>query len=294
MARSCRTWRSPDTKPRADGDRLRGAAGELAGGEVVHLRKPTYGVADLAYGPMHPDVMLSPRVAQPMIGLGLLEAIPEEQILRARRPRRSRRRRHLGPPEPGLERGAATRPMLGRFGWKAGQPTLPQQSSSALAGDIGVSNPLAPVAWGECSEAQTACREAPNGNSPQYENLEAPAEVMEKILFYVRHLAVPARRALYDEQTLRGKELFYDAGCSACHVPKFVTARDAAEPALQYQLIWPYTDLLLHDMGEGLADHRPEGLADGREWRTQPLWGIGLTEAVNGHTCSCTTAARAT
>jgi CxxC motif-containing protein (DUF1111 family) len=107
---------------------------------------------------------------------------------------------------------------------------------------------------------------------------------MEKILFYVRHLAVPARRALYDEQTLRGKELFYDAGCSACHTPKFVTARDAAEPALQYQLIWPYADLLLHDMGEGLADHRPEGVADGREWRTQPLWGIGLTEAVNGHT----------
>jgi CxxC motif-containing protein (DUF1111 family) len=95
---------------------------------------------------------------------------------------------------------------------------------------------------------------------------------------------VPARRALYDAKTLHGKALFYDAGCSACHTPKFVTARDAAEPALQYQLIWPYSDMLLHDMGEGLADHRPEGLADGREWRTQPLWGIGLTEAVNGHT----------
>jgi CxxC motif-containing protein (DUF1111 family) len=174
--------------------------------------------------------------------------------------------------------------MLGRFGWKAGQPTLMQQSTSALAGDIGVSSPLAPLPWGECSEAEKACRDAPNGNSIQYENLEAPSQVMEEILFYVRHLAVPARRALYDAKTLHGKELFYDAGCSACHVPKFVTARDAAEPALQYQLIWPYSDLLLHDMGEGLADHRPEGLADGREWRTQPLWGIGLTEAVNGHT----------
>jgi CxxC motif-containing protein (DUF1111 family) len=256
---------------------------ELEGGEVVHLRKPTYRVADLAYGLMHPDVMLSPRVAQPMIGLGLLEAIPEEQILA-----------HADPDDldgDGIsgrqnlvwseERQA---PMLGRFGWKAGQPTLMQQSSSALAGDIGVSSPLAPVPWGECSEVEKACREAPNGNSPQYENLEAPSEVMDKILFYVRHLAVPARRALYDAKALHGKELFYEAGCSACHVPKFVTARDAAEPALQYQLIWPYSDLLLHDMGEGLADHRPEGLADGREWRTQPLWGIGLTEAVNGHT----------
>jgi CxxC motif-containing protein (DUF1111 family) len=256
---------------------------ELGDGEVVHLRKPAYGVADLGYGPMREDVMLSPRVAQPMIGLGLLEAIPEEQILA-----------HADS-EDLVGDGISGRPntvwseehdrlMLGRFGWKAGQPTLLQQSSRALAGDIGVSNPLAPFAWGECSEAQVACRAAPNGNSDQYENLEAPGEVMDKILFYVRHLAVPARRALYDAKTLHGKELFYDAGCSACHVPKFVTARDAAEPALQHQLIWPYADLLLHDMGEGLADHRPEGLADGSEWRTQPLWGIGLTEAVNGHT----------
>ncbi len=230
----------------------------LEGGEVVHLRKPTYGVADLAYGPMHPDVMLSPRVAQPMIGLGLLEAIPEDQILAHADPDDLDGDGISGRPNQvwSEERDA---PMLGRFGWKAGQPTLAQQSSSALAADIGVSNPLAPVAWGECSEAEIACREAPDGNSPQYENLEAPDEVMEKILFYVRHLAVPARRALYDEQTLRGKELFYGAGCSACHMPKFVTARDAAEPALQYQLIWPYADMLLHDMGEGLADHRPEG-----------------------------------
>jgi CxxC motif-containing protein (DUF1111 family) len=256
---------------------------ELEGGEVVHLRKPTYRVADLAYGPMHPDVMLSPRVAQPMIGLGLLEAIPEEQIL-AHADRddldgdRISGRQNLVWSEERQE------PMPGRFGWKAGQPTLAQQSSSALAGDIGVSNPLAPVPWGECSEAEVACRKAPNGDSMQYENLEAPSEVMDKILFYVRHLAVPARRALYDPTTLHGKELFYEAGCSACHVPKFVTARDAAEPALQHQLIWPYSDLLLHDMGEGLADHRPEGLADGGEWRTQPLWGIGLTQAVNGHT----------
>ncbi len=254
----------------------------LGDGEVVSLRKPTYSVADLGYGPLADDIMLSPRVAPPMIGLGLLEAIPEEQILA-----------HADPDDrdgDGIS-GRANRvwsrerqqPMLGRFGWKAGNPTLLQQASEALAGDIGVSNPLVPAGWGECTEAQVACRAAPNGNSPQYQDLEAPAEVMDKILFYSRHLAVPARRDLYEEKTLQGKELFYEAGCIACHVPKFVTARDADEPALQYQLIWPYTDLLLHDMGEGLADHRPEGLADGREWRTAPLWGIGLTEDVNGH-----------
>jgi CxxC motif-containing protein (DUF1111 family) len=174
--------------------------------------------------------------------------------------------------------------MLGRFGWKAGAPTLDQQNSSAMAGDIGMSNPLFPTAWGECSEAQTACRSAPNGNSPQFADLEAPAEVMSEILFYVRNLAVPARRDLEDAQVLEGKEVFYRIGCSDCHSPKFVTSRDAAERAQSYQLIWPYTDLLLHDMGEDLADDRPESQANGREWRTPPLWGIGLTKTVNGHT----------
>jgi CxxC motif-containing protein (DUF1111 family) len=259
---------------------------------VVHDNAPAYGkgmseelysVADLGYGPMRPDVMLSPRVAQPMIGLGLLEAIPEEQILARADPDERDGDGISGRPNQTWSEEHQEM-MLGRFGWKAGQPTLMQQSANALAGDIGVSNPLAPFPWGECTEAETACREAPNGNSPQYEDLEASSEVMDEILFYTRHLAVPARRALYEEQTLHGKELFYDAGCIACHVPKYVTARDAAEPALQHQLIWPYSDMLLHDMGECLADNRPEGEADGREWRTQPLWGIGLTEQVNGHT----------
>jgi len=254
----------------------------LDDGEVVSLRKPSYSVIDLGYGPMADGVMLSPRVAPPMIGLGLLEAIPEKQILGHADPDDRDGDGISGRPNRvwSTER---QQPMLGRFGWKAGNPTLLQQASEALAGDIGVSNPLMPAAWGECTEAQAACREAPDGNSPQYQDLEAPAEVMDKILFYTRHLAVPARRDLYEAQTLQGKRLFYEAGCIACHVPKFVTARDADEPALQYQLIWPYTDLLLHDMGDGLADHRPEGAADGREWRTAPLWGIGLTEAVNGH-----------
>jgi CxxC motif-containing protein (DUF1111 family) len=239
-------------------------------------------VADPGYGPLADDIMLSPRVAPPMIGLGLLEAIPEEQIMAQADP--DYRDGYVISGRPNLVWSRERQePMLGRFGWKAGNPTLLQQASEALAGDIGVSNPLVPAAWGECTEAQAACRGAPDGNSPQYQDLEAPSEVMDKILFYTRHLAVPARRDLYAKETLQGKQLFYEAGCIACHVAKFVTARDAEEPALQHQLIWPYSDLLLHDMGEGLADHRPEGLADGREWRTAPLWGIGLTETVNGH-----------
>jgi CxxC motif-containing protein (DUF1111 family) len=124
--------------------------------------------------------------------------------------------------------------------------------------------------------------EAPDGNSAEFEDLEVPSTLMQPLEFYIRHIAVPARRDIEDPQVLAGKEIFYADGCVACHTPKYVTATDPALPALSHQLIWPYTDLLLHDMGEGLADNRPEARADGREWRTPPLWGIGLVETVNG------------
>jgi CxxC motif-containing protein (DUF1111 family) len=108
--------------------------------------------------------------------------------------------------------------------------------------------------------------------------------VLDLVTFYSQNLGVPQRRKVDDPQVLSGKQAFYQAGCVSCHTPKFVTSRDAPDKQHQFQLIWPYTDLLLHDMGEGLADHRPEGAADGYEWRTPPLWGIGLTETVSGHT----------
>jgi CxxC motif-containing protein (DUF1111 family) len=174
--------------------------------------------------------------------------------------------------------------MLGRFGWKAGQPSLAEQSAGAFGGDVGISNPLAPAPWGDCTAAQERCRAGPHGDSEHQDGLEASAEVMDLILFYARNLAVPARRDVNAPDVLRGKARFYGAGCSGCHTPKFATRRDHVVPALAGQLIWPYSDLLLHDMGEGLADDRPEGVASGREWRTPPLWGIGLTETVNGHT----------
>jgi CxxC motif-containing protein (DUF1111 family) len=256
---------------------------ELADGEVVQLRDPSYRVTALAYGPIHPEVMLSPRVAPPMIGLGLLEAVADEDLLANADPDDADGDGISGRPNRvwNAERG---RVMLGRFGWKAGEPTLNQQGSHAMAGDVGIGNPIAPAAWGDCTTVQTDCRAAPNGNSSQYDDLEAPKEVMDQILFYARNLAVPVRRGADDASVLHGKQLFYEAGCIGCHVPKLGTRRDWEVPALAGQLIWPYTDLLLHDMGEGLADHGPEGTADGREWRTPPLWGIGLTETVNGHT----------
>lgn len=256
---------------------------ELAGGEAVSLRRPTYTVTDLGYGPMHPQTMLSPRVAPQMIGLGLIEQVPAEQILALADPDDADGNGISGRPQwvRDPETGAVT---LGRFGWKAGNPSIDAQAQGAFAGDMGISTPMKPAGSGECTKAQTDCMSAVDGGDEQYAGLEAPQQVTDLVLFYSRHLAVPARRDVADPQVLRGKALFYGSGCADCHTPKFRTAADGPEPELRDQLIWPYTDMLLHDMGDGLADGRPEGEASGREWRTAPLWGVGLTEVVSGHT----------
>jgi CxxC motif-containing protein (DUF1111 family) len=252
---------------------------ELNGGETATLRKPMYRITDLGYGPMREDVMVSPRIAPRMIGLGLLEAIHEADILanagRTDDPDGVRGKVRL-------VRDAVTGEVrIGRFGWKAGKPSVEQQSAGAFLDDMGLSTPLHPGHWGECTPRQQACLEMPHGAQPQLGEQEVPADLLDFVVFYAANLAVPARRDVDDPRVLAGKKLFYAARCTACHVPKYVTRRDAARPEHRFQLIWPYTDLLLHDMGEELADHRPEGNATGREWRTTPLWGIGLALAVN-------------
>ena len=158
------------------------------------------------------------------------------------------------------------------------------QSAGAFSGDIGISTPDHPAHSGDCTPAQTDCLNAPHGAQADLGPEEAPEDVIALVTFYSQNLAVPARRDVDDPEVLAGKEVFYDLGCTSCHTPKFVTSRQAEGDAQKFQLIWPYSDLLLHDMGEGLADHRPVGDADGYEWRTAPLWGIGLTETVSGHT----------
>lgn len=255
----------------------------LAGGEVVNLRKPSYEIVDLGYGPMQKNVMLSPRIAPPMIGLGLLEAVPEEQILANADPDDADKDGISGKPNQvwSIER---EQPMLGRFGWKAGVPTIVQQAAEAASGDIGLSTSMLPAPSGDCTGKQPECLQAPNGASPEHQNAELGDELFKLVVFYSQNLAVPSRRKPDDPQVLKGKEIFYSIGCTGCHKPKFVTGEVPGQPHLSHQLIWPYTDMLLHDMGEGLADHRPEGAASGSEWRTPPLWGIGLTETVSGHT----------
>lgn len=254
----------------------------LGDGETASLRKPTYGIADLGYGPLHPQAMTSPRVAPPMIGLGFLELIPEADILANADPDDRDGDGISGRPNR-VWSVLDGRPMLGRFGWKAGEPTIRQQAGHAAAGDIGLSSALAPNPSGDCTDKQPTCIQAPNGNDPE-EKAELTAQMLDLIQLYSRNLAVPARRDVNNPQVLAGKKLFYDSGCTACHRPKYITPKSDAMPEQSAQLIWPYTDVLLHDMGEGLADNRPEGDATGREWRTPPLWGIGLTEVVSGHT----------
>ncbi|WP_421857911.1 di-heme oxidoredictase family protein [Oricola sp.] len=253
----------------------------LAGGETAWLRKPTYRAADLGYGPLHPQAMLSPRIAPPMIGLGLLEAIPAADILANADPDDadgdgiSGRANIVHSVEFGM-------PMLGRFGLKAGSPTVREQSAGAFAGDIGISTPLFVDPWGECTEAQADCRAAPHGDGDD-RVFEVDEIGLDLVAFYSRNLGVPARSDAGDRVVLAGKKVFHATGCANCHRPAFVTHRLEDRPEQSFQLIWPYSDLLLHDMGEGLADNRPEGRATGREWRTPPLWGIGLTEQVSGH-----------
>jgi len=255
----------------------------LAGGEVVTLRRPTYSVADLAFGALDPTTTLSPRITQPMHGLGLIEAIHPADILALADPDDADGDGISGKAAVAVD-PATGRQALGRFGWKAQAASVRQQSAEAFAFDIGISTPDVPLPQGDCTAAETACMERPNGVQARLGDGEAPPPVMDLVTFYAENLAVPARRKASFPETLAGKRIFYETGCISCHHPKFVTRRDAANKAQAFQLIWPYSDFLLHDMGEGLADGQTVGVASGREWRTPPLWGIGLTKTVNGHT----------
>ena len=255
----------------------------LADGETAKLRDPDYEIVGLGYGPMSSNVVMSPRVAPQMIGLGLLEAVPEAQILAAADPGDADRDGISGKPQRVWSRGNDT-VMLGRFGWKAGVPTIAQQAAEAFVGDIGISSSMIPYHAGDCTKKQADCLNAPNGASAKYQNAEIGDELFKLVTFYSQNLAVPRRRDADAPDVLKGKELFYASGCASCHRPKLMTGDGQGQLHLSNQLIYPYTDMLLHDMGDGLADKRAEGVASGSEWRTAPLWGIGLTETVNGHT----------
>ena len=256
----------------------------MSDGTTVMLQSPSYTITDQGYGALNPKLMLSPRVAPQMIGMGLLEAIPAADILA------------LADDDDADGDGISGRPnivwsveqnvaMLGRFGLKAGTPTVRHQSAIALSTDMGLSSPLFSDPSGDCTANQPDCRNAPDGEDTGLrDGREVDQQSLDLITYYSRNIGVPARRNMDAPDVLAGKKVFYALGCTSCHQPKFVTARLENQPEQSFQLIWPYSDMLLHDMGEGLADNRPEARATGREWRTPPLWGIGLTQLVSGQT----------
>ncbi|MCB0633206.1 MAG: di-heme oxidoredictase family protein [Saprospiraceae bacterium] len=250
--------------------------GTYADGEPYSLRRPVYEFYDQQYGDFAPDLQFSPRIGQQLPGMGLLEHIPESTILSFADENDTNEDGISGKPNYVWDK-TRNATVLGRFGWKANQPNLIQQTADAFNGDIGITSSLNP------SDHLTAQQRAANGEIPNGGEPELTDRQLERVVRYLSTLAVPARRGVDDPKVLLGKELFTQMKCTSCHIPKMQTGSDSDIDALNNQMIYPYTDLLLHDMGEGLADHRPDFMANGREWRTPPLWGIGMIPTVNGH-----------
>lgn len=253
-------------------------------GETLSLRYPEIIIKNPGYGEFHPQTLMGLRNAPPMHGLGLLEMIAQKDI-----------DANVDPDdadEDGISGRVnqvwdfdANKTTAGRFGLKANIASIRFQTAGAFANDIGISNPVFPTQ--PCTPAQTLCNQAPNGNgndspAPGMANVELPENLLTLVVNFIKSLGVPERRDKNDPQVLKGRTLFYQTGCNQCHNPGYVTRESKEFPHLSRQTIWPYTDLLLHDMGSELADGRPDYLATGSEWRTSPLWGVGLGQAVNG------------
>ena len=252
----------------------------LADGEKVELRKPRFNLMDFGYGAPRADMQISPRIATPMIGLGLIDAIHPDDLTSISDPDDEDGDGISGRVNWVMDKRTGSL-LPGKFGWKATEPTVYQQASHASVGDIGLSVPILPSHVGDCTSAQEACHRFPHGGQADLGGLELPPVAMDLLYFYSANLAVPERRDVDDASVLAGKKIFYEIGCASCHRPKHVTRRDADLEQHQFQLIWPYSDFLLHDMGEELADGRPVADASGSEWRTAPLWGIGLAKEIN-------------
>jgi CxxC motif-containing protein (DUF1111 family) len=254
----------------------REVAGAYGDGEPYSLRAPAYAIVDLAFGRLDAAIQISPRAAPFNFGLGLLAAIDETTILARADPDDADGDGISGRPNRVWDQ-RRQQVVLGRFGWKANQPSVEQQTAAAFLGDIGITSPLFPDQ--NCTPVQPACAAALNGGDPEIDQHK-----IDQVTFYSSYLAVPARRDVDDPDVRHGEALFGSIGCASCHVTTLVTGSVPDAAPLSQQRIHPYTDLLLHDMGPDLADDRPDFEANGREWRTPPLWGMGLVNTVNRHT----------
>jgi CxxC motif-containing protein (DUF1111 family) len=246
-------------------------------GREVSLFRPRLSIEQLGDGPLHPEVRTSLRVAPPIFGVGLIELVDEKAI------------EALADPDDENDDGIsgrvnrvwdfrAGRIAQGRFGYKANRASLEITVAGAFADDIGISNPI--FDRQPCSPVQAECQREPHGVDAH--GFELGEELLALAVDFNRNLGVPERRGATAEAALRGRRVFHELGCAACHAPRFVTIASTTAPHLGNQVVWPYSDFLLHDMGEGLADGRPDYEASGSEWRTAPLWGLRLGSVVSG------------
>ncbi|MEI9920214.1 MAG: di-heme oxidoredictase family protein [Bacteroidota bacterium] len=239
-------------------------------GTQYSMQRPTY-IIENPYIPLPADLMTSPRVAPPVFGLGLIEAIDDADIL-SRVDENDLDHDGISGRANHVWDELKQQTVPGRFGWKANNPNLLQQSAAAYNEDMGITNFI--------FQKESSYGQSQGIVDVKYDVTDS---LLQSVSFYIRTLAVPARRNANDAQVMQGKAMFLQAGCASCHVPKQKTKTNVAFPEISGQTIYPYTDLLIHDMGDDLADHRPDFEASGSEWRTAPLWGIGLTRVVNGH-----------
>ena len=266
----------------------------FADGHIETLRAPTFNLTKPGYGAFDDDLMVSPRVALPMIGLGLLEQIPDEAIKKQAVDNKNSTNGDISGKFNWVMDPQTGKHALGRFGWKAGQTKLITQNQSAFNEDMGLTSNIRPHE--SCMPTQTACMNATTGADEQGDGkppVEVNDEVAKFVEFYTRNLAVPHRRDADDTLVLAGKKRFYDMGCQSCHTPRYQLPKTDDDHLEQHgQVIYPYTDLLLHDMGNDLADRTIAGklpskdvqvefLANSYEWRTPALWGIGLAQTVD-------------
>ncbi|WP_291727017.1 di-heme oxidoredictase family protein [Bernardetia sp.] len=249
--------------------------GNFTDGTTYTLQKPIYNFDKMNYGNVHPNTVVSPRLAPHIAGLGLLEAVSEQTILSFADENDMNNDGISGKPNYVLE-AETGQVKLGRFGLKANQATIREQVAGAFNGDMGITSSIHPIE--NCTDIQQNCKDAISGSTE--EEMEISESKLAKVVLYCQTLAVPARRDAENTQVLRGKELFSNLNCNKCHIPKMKTDFHEIK-ALSNQTIYPYTDLLLHDMGDELADNRPDFGATGNEWRTPPLWGLGMIQRVN-------------
>jgi CxxC motif-containing protein (DUF1111 family) len=240
-------------------------------GITINLHKPTYALFNPYYS-LPASYYISPRLAPPVFGIGLLDNIPENTLLSFADEKDADGDGISGRPNYIFDT-ALNIQRIGRFGLKANTISLQNQVALAYQQDIGVTNYLFPD---ENSKTQSQDKQ---GNVTA---IELPDSTLNAVIFYVKTLSVPARRDVNDATNEKGEVIFTQLNCSGCHKPTIYTGYVTDVPSLSNQRIHPYTDLLLHDMGDGLADGRPDFIATGNEWRTAPLWGLGILQKVQG------------